>query len=717
MGIIPAYVYVLVLMGLLPLVALFASVTGKETGVDAGLRITVAMGLALLGGLLSWGWVYLLLRLGRGRPAVCVAVLFCFLCSAILLISALISLIWTRCSWPVRIVSSGIGVVGGVILLALGSHGFGLLLLCSVLAPSIVHLMILLFTPRPADGQEAPPARHLATSPSALVMVAILMGAFAGMMDGTWNVIPVGYLPHVVLDTTWGLSGTANGCTVHLYNLWSPGVLHLTPTTPGLPAAVSKVVAQGGHQYSNGFAFTATAAFTQGNVSSNLTAAGTVAVGTIDATTVTHESEHIAQNRMFGPLFTLLYMLWLLVMAVPGAIAGCVVGYIGDFSIPWFVFNLLSVTLGVAVLPLRWSIRRWFALALVISIIVTVCARAAVSKAAAAGAMAFAYASNPFEVWAYDSNNQTARHILVSNLDKDVQGLLWVDPLAVIGGVVVLLMGLLVLWQLVVGVWLQRTWWSLDAAPPDQRNVPLPIGTRIVQWALLAANAILNCCLWLAMSAVDPNPGGDTAPDGDQLSAFGAAMAAVAGVVGLLPILRVSASHPVIQYIMRWSCLLLPTCWFGLVLAALLWLINSLFLFGWALQALGLTRWGSTETAVADGHDSCPVVSRQCVLAWLGAPPLLSCAWFGALAPAFFADGREILPAVRKKLRGHMLNHTAFGLFSFTRLAELEAQSFWEGMAESTVAIGERPRNAYDQGSDLLRVPMWCADTVVVLPG
>ena len=393
------------------------------------------------------------------------------------------------------------------------------------------------------------------------------------------------------------------------------------------------------------------------------------------------------------------------------------VGYSADFSIPWFVFNLLSLILCVAILPLRWSVRRWFALALVISIIVTVSARPAVATAAAAGAMAFAYASNPFEVWAYDSNNQTARHVLVSSLDQGAQGLLWVDPLAVIGGVVVLLMGLLVLWRLAVGVWLQRTWWSLDAAPSDQRNVPLPIGTRMVQWALLAANTILNCCLWLAMSAVDPNPAGNTAPDGDRLSAFGVAMAAVAGVVGLLPLLRVCSSHAVVQYIMRWSCLLLPTCWFGLVLAALLWLVNSLFLLGWAFHALGWTRWGSTETAVADGHDTCPVVSRQCVLEWLGAPPLFCCAWFGALAPALFADGREILPTVRKKLRGHMLNHTAFGLFAFTRLAELEAKSFWEGMAESTVAIGERTRTAYDQSSDLLRVPMWCADTVAVLPG
>jgi hypothetical protein len=717
MRILPWYVFALVVVGLLPLVALFASATGSETTVSTGARIAEAMGLALFGGLLSWGWVYLLLRLGNGRPAVCVAVLFCCLCSAILLISAIMSLIWTRTPWACRIVCGGIGVAGGIVLLALGHPAIGLLLLCSVLPPIIIHFLLVVISSRPADAASAaaggapaqPPARHLATSPSALVMVAILFGMFAGMLDGTWDVISAGYLPHFILDKTWGLSGTANGCTVHLYNLWTPDVLHVTTHTPGLPPSVAAVVAQGGHQYSNGFAFTSTAAFTQGNVSTNLSCAETVAVATIDASTVTHESEHIAQNRLFGPLFTLLYMLWLLVMAVPGLIAGCVVGYLADFSIPWFVFNLLSLILCVAILPLRWRIRRWFAIALVISVIVTVCARSAMRTAASAGAMAFSYASNPFEVWAYDSNNQTARHVLVSSLDPGAQSLLWVDPLAVIGGVVVLLLGLLVVWQLVLGVWLQRPWWIASAAQAG-RMVSLPLGTRILQWGLLAANTTLNCCMWLAMSAVDPNQASDNAPDGDQLSAFGVAMAVIAGVVGLLPILRVASSNLVVQAILRWSSLLMPSCWFGLVLAGLLWLVNSLVFVGWATTA------DAIETDVADAHDSSAVVSRQWALAWLGAPPLFSCAWFGALAPALFPEGREVLPVVRRKLRGHQLNHAAFGLFTLSRLAELEELSLWEGMAESTVAIGERQRMAHDQGPDQLRVPMWCADTIVVLP-
>jgi hypothetical protein len=717
--ILPWYVFALVLIGLLPLVALFASATGSQTTVPTGVRIAEAMGLALAGGLLSWGWVYLLLRLGDGRPAVCMAILFCFLCSAMVLIAAGMSLIWARSSWRCRIVCGAIGVVLAIVCLCIPARGFlaiGLMLLASLLIPIVIHLIQGLRA-LGAPAGIAPRARHLATSPSALAMTALLMGMFAGMLDGTWNVIPAGYLPHFLLDKTWGLSGTANGCTVHLYNLWTPNVLHITSHTPGLPQAVAAVVGQGGHQYSNGFFFTSSAAFTQGNVSTNLSTADSVAVGTINPTTVTHESEHIAQNRIFGPLFTLLYVAWLIVMAVPGAIAGCMVGYLAAFSIPWFIVNLLSVTLCVAITPVRWAIRKWFALALVISIIVTVCARSAILTAGTAGAMAFAYASNPFEVWAYDSNNQTARHILVDNLDPGAQSLLWLDPLAVVGGVVFLILGLLAVWQLILGVWLQRAWWIPRAAPAGGRLAQLPPVTRALQWALLAANATLNSCTWMAMAAVDPNPAANNAPDGDHLSAFGIAMAVVVALLGLLPGLRACAGNRVVQEIIRWSSLLMPTCWFGLVLAALLWWLNSLFLVDWALQGLGLTSWGATETEAAEAHDASAVVSRQCVLGWCGAPAVFCCAWFGALAPALFGAAGDVLPVVRKRLRGHQLNHAAYGLFALGRLAEEPARSFWEGMAESTVGIGERQRMSREQGPDQLRVPMWCTDAVVVLPG
>lgn len=142
-------------------------------------------------------------------------------------------------------------------------------------------------------------------APDQLLWIATGVGALTGMMDGFWRTQPwVGWGAFsFLLDVTWGLAGATNGALVHLVN-----------TYWGDHAADGRTSA---HRYREGFRFMPTFAFTQGAVMSNLKDGPGVDLWN-------HETTHVWQNRIFGPLFTLTYLGWMVLLAVPGAIAGLV---------------------------------------------------------------------------------------------------------------------------------------------------------------------------------------------------------------------------------------------------------------------------------------------------------------------------------------------------------------------------------------------------------
>jgi hypothetical protein len=160
----------------------------------------------------------------------------------------------------------------------------------------------------------------LLTTPAKLLWLATCVGAFAGMMDGSWrthNWKGLGWLTFP-LDMTWALGGVTNGCLLHLVNLvWGD---HRDERT-------------GAHRYASGFGVKPGFAFTQGSVSSNLSDGPGTAL-------FSHERTHVWQNRIFGPLFSLSYIGWLVVWLLPGLIAGVVVGA-GPFQgvEKWCYFN------------------------------------------------------------------------------------------------------------------------------------------------------------------------------------------------------------------------------------------------------------------------------------------------------------------------------------------------------------------------------------------
>ena len=148
-------------------------------------------------------------------------------------------------------------------------------------------------------------ARPLTTT-AALQWTAATVGCFVGMWDGLWRIHRwkgPGLLAFL-LDITWGLAGSLNGCLFHIVNfLWANH-----KDTPR----------NGAHIYESGFRFKTGFAVTQGAVMSNM--------GTNGPTSdlFKHEKTHVWQNRAFGPLFTLTYLGWMVVFFIPGLIAGAV---------------------------------------------------------------------------------------------------------------------------------------------------------------------------------------------------------------------------------------------------------------------------------------------------------------------------------------------------------------------------------------------------------
>jgi len=165
----------------------------------------------------------------------------------------------------------------------------------------------------------------LLTTPENLLLFATIIGGFTGMMAGIYQIyewVGLGLLAFP-LDVTWALAGATVGSLLHVINIgWGD---HGDETR------------ENAHRYASGFGlrYNPPYAFTQGAVMSNLAEAP-------GGDLYRHEKTHVWQSRAFGPLYTLTYVAWMAVWAIPAVIAGITVkGLAGLFSGPnnWCYFN------------------------------------------------------------------------------------------------------------------------------------------------------------------------------------------------------------------------------------------------------------------------------------------------------------------------------------------------------------------------------------------
>lgn len=147
-----------------------------------------------------------------------------------------------------------------------------------------------------------------------LLTLATAIGAFTGVMDGGHQIHRASALFPFPLDVTWGLSGSTNGAFVHCWN-FADGTYVDTPRDDS-------------HQYTGGFRIEGSAVFTQGAVMSNY-----------NTRLFAHELLHTYQNRVWGPLFTVGYLLWMVVTLIPGLLVGLVVGVGADGLRMWTYEN------------------------------------------------------------------------------------------------------------------------------------------------------------------------------------------------------------------------------------------------------------------------------------------------------------------------------------------------------------------------------------------
>ncbi|MEF8842137.1 MAG: FG-GAP-like repeat-containing protein [Haloarculaceae archaeon] len=141
-------------------------------------------------------------------------------------------------------------------------------------------------------------------------------GAFVGAANGLIGGITENYslfernfgegLLAFVLDSTWGIPGTALGLLVHTWNLFDPSASYSWELSRR----------QNRHVYEGGFSFGEGYSTTQGNVISNMNSGR--------GELLNHETLHVWQSRAFGPIFQGTYVGWIVVGGAVGALVGIV---------------------------------------------------------------------------------------------------------------------------------------------------------------------------------------------------------------------------------------------------------------------------------------------------------------------------------------------------------------------------------------------------------
>jgi RHS repeat-associated protein len=146
-----------------------------------------------------------------------------------------------------------------------------------------------------------------------------VMGGMNGLISGIHGIYDWGSVDGwfaFLSDSTWGLIGTTLGNVVHVINLFGN-----TGYREDLSRRQNRHVYEGGFYLKEGFTFT------QGNVISN---AGQNGSGINASFIANHEELHVWQQRFFGPLFQITYVVW----GIGGFIVGSVV-WLTDTNQNW----------------------------------------------------------------------------------------------------------------------------------------------------------------------------------------------------------------------------------------------------------------------------------------------------------------------------------------------------------------------------------------------
>jgi len=154
----------------------------------------------------------------------------------------------------------------------------------------------------------------LDTGPGLAITFAVI-GGLNGMYAGSRRVYawrtPGGWLAFV-LDSTWALIGAAQGLIVNTYNT-------LRPDTE---FSEEYSIRRNRHVFGRGFALKRSFATTQGNVISNARLGREAPISQRDSLIENHEGLHVWQQRWFGPLFPMIYVVWGVVGFLVGVIFG-----------------------------------------------------------------------------------------------------------------------------------------------------------------------------------------------------------------------------------------------------------------------------------------------------------------------------------------------------------------------------------------------------------
>ncbi|MCU1690314.1 MAG: hypothetical protein JWN20_2242 [Jatrophihabitantaceae bacterium] len=142
------------------------------------------------------------------------------------------------------------------------------------------------------------------TSPTVLLGFALVVGGGVGIANGAWRTYDFNRagVPQFLADATWGLSGSMVACLLTTWNT-------IAGTRPGAGAPDDQ--RSGANRHPKGWHVPGHPdyAFTQGFTMSNL-------IFLPGDPLHKHERMHVTQNRLFGPLYTVSYLAWMLVLAI-----------------------------------------------------------------------------------------------------------------------------------------------------------------------------------------------------------------------------------------------------------------------------------------------------------------------------------------------------------------------------------------------------------------
>ncbi len=120
-----------------------------------------------------------------------------------------------------------------------------------------------------------------------------------------------------LLDSTWGLVGVSSGLILHAANRFHPDPGYHT----GMSRRSNRHVYEGGFSVRAGFALAMGNVVSAGGGAAGLRGDSPAAVRRRRLVDV-HEGTHLLQNRILGPVFSIVYPGWMLLAGAVGMVAG-----------------------------------------------------------------------------------------------------------------------------------------------------------------------------------------------------------------------------------------------------------------------------------------------------------------------------------------------------------------------------------------------------------